>query len=126
VRYLAVLVGFGFGVQALLGALTLDIAPSMIARSLHQGPLPIALTLLAGTLLFVSLNLIPAIAWWTLHRRTRSARAWAITASLIDIAWTPLVARCSESGAVLLAVIGIFGLVAFLSPSHLRAGLRGR
>lgn len=116
VRYLATLVCLGFGVQALLGIVTLGVAPSMFAMSLY----PIAITLLAGTLLFVSLNLLPAIACWTIQKGKRSARAWAIAASLIDIAWTPIVALCTEFGAVLLALLGISGLVAFLGPLLLR------
>jgi hypothetical protein len=123
-QYLATFVRFGFIFQTLLGILTLGIAPSMVASVLHRGPLHIGAMVLAGMLLFGSLNLIPAIACWTLHKGKRSARAWAIAASLIDIAWTPLVAQCTESGAVLLALIGISGLVAFLDRSFLSKGLR--
>jgi hypothetical protein len=115
VQYLAAFVRFGFGLQALVGLVTLRVAPSMVARRLHQGILPLAITLLAGTLLFASLNLIPAIAWWTLGRRERSARVWAIVASVVNIAWSPLVARCTESGGMLLALIGICGLAAFVA-----------
>lgn len=89
----------------------------MVASRLDQGLLAIALTLLAGTILFVSLNLVPVIACWTLHRGKRSARAWAIAASLINIAWTPLVAGCTRFGAMLLALIGICGLIAFWGRS---------
>jgi hypothetical protein len=113
-RPLATFARLGFVFQSLLGIVTLAIAPSMVAMSLHQGPLHIAATALAGILLFGSLNLIPAIACFAFHKGMRSARAWAIAASLIDILWTPLVAQCTESGAVLLALIGISGLAAFL------------
>jgi len=121
-RSLASFVRFGFVFQALLGIVTLGIAPSMVARVLHRGPLHIAAMVLAGMLLFGSLNLIPAVACWTLHKGKRSARAWVIAASLIDILWTPLVAQCTESGAVLLALIGISGLAAFLGRPLLREG----
>lgn len=112
-RYLASFVRFGFGFQAFLGIFTFAVAPSMVSSSLHQGLFVIALTLLAGTILFVSLNLIPAIAWWALREGKRSARAWTIAACLINIAWTPLVAGCTKSGAMLLALIGICGLIVF-------------
>jgi hypothetical protein len=112
-QYLSAFACFGFAVQSLLGILTLSIAPSMVATRLHQGPLFVAITLLAGTLLFVSLNLLPAIAWWTLRKGKPSARGWAIAASLINLAWVPLVASCTESGAMLLALLGVCGLVAF-------------
>src|SRR6266404_6895699 len=121
-RHLATFVRFGFVFQSLLGILTLGIAPSMVAMSLHQGPLHIAAMALAGMLLFGSLNLLLAIACFAFHKVKRSARAWAIAASLIDILWTPLTAQCTEFGAVLLALIGISGLAAFLRRPLLSEG----
>jgi hypothetical protein len=112
-RYLGDFARFGFAVQALLGILTLQIAPSMVQRRLREGALYVAITLLAGTILFVSLNVLPAIAWWTLRKGQRSARNWALAASLVDIVWSPPVASCTEFGAVALALIGVCGLVGF-------------
>lgn len=119
-RSLTPLVCLGFGLQALLGIATLALAPDMVARSLHRGSRSIAITLLAGVLLFGSLNLIPGIALWTICMGSRWARAWAVAASILNLAWTPLVAQCTESGAVLLTLIGLFGLAGFLWPLRFR------
>jgi hypothetical protein len=121
VRYLGILVRFGFSLQAFLGIFTVAIAPSMVERNPHQSFRSIAITLVAGVYLFASLNLLPGIAAWTLCQGKRSAHGWSIAASLVDIAWSPLVARCTESTAVVLALIGICGLIETLGQLLLKA-----
>ena len=120
-RVFGVLALFGFGVQAILGLLTLSIAPSMVSARIHQGPLFVAITLLTGGLIFVSLNVLPAIACWTLYKRQSAVGNWVIAASLVNIAWSPLVASCTTAGAVAIALIGVCGLAAFWTRPMVRA-----
>jgi hypothetical protein len=119
-RPLAQFVAICFCLQAFLGLVTIGIAPSMMAKTRGEGLLDAVIMALAGILLFGCLHLIPAIAWWTISQGKRSARAWCTIASLLNICWVPIVARCTESGAVLLALIGIAGLISCLSRPRTR------
>jgi hypothetical protein len=62
------------------------------------------------------------IAWWTVFREKRSARAWGIAASLVFILWTLLPLVMSPhyfwKGDLLLFGTGIAGLTAFAWPGQ--------
>jgi hypothetical protein len=71
----------------------------------------------------LALDLVPAIAWWTLKKGKRSGRAWALAASFIDLIAIPATGHARSfrlfSRALHLplwgvgAVLGAAGLVAF-------------
>ena len=62
------------------------------------------------------------LAWWTVFREKRSARAWGIAASMVFILWTllPLVIppHFFWNGGLLLLGIGLVGLIAFVWPGQ--------
>jgi hypothetical protein len=69
----------------------------------------------------LALQIVPAIAWWTLKKGNRHARAWALAASVVNLLPLPAVSRSwiifsglrhSMAGLVS-ALIGIAGLIAF-------------
>ena len=97
-------------------------------------PVPSAWLRIAGAAFSLSLpiqSVVYAMAWWTVWRRKRSARGWAITASLLFVVHSGLVlyvARNFSQQAALWNVIltvlaiGVAGLIVF-SPRNLAARL---
>lgn len=60
------------------------------------------------------------LAWWTVFREKRAARAWGIAASMVFILWTllPLVSppHFFQKGDLSLLGVGLVGLIAFAWP----------
>jgi hypothetical protein len=126
-RGLAKVVRFCFGLQAL--ALVGDVAALIIplvflsrratSGRLHADVGPVILAALGG----LAVDLFPAIAWWTLKQGKQSGRAWAVTASFIDLIAIPATGHARSfrlfSKALHLplwgvsALVGVAGLVAF-------------
>jgi hypothetical protein len=110
---LAKFVRFCFGLEAL----SLIAAVPIFLIAVFKLSLFSQLTALGALLL----NIVPAIAWWTLKKGNRNARIWALAASIVNLiplnaAVRPLMvfsrmahARVGFVGAL----IGIAGLIAF-------------
>ncbi len=72
----------------------------------------------------LALNVVPAIAWWTLKRGNRQARYWALAASVVNLlplraAMHPLMffSKFAHLRVGLVgALIGVAGLIAFARP----------
>jgi len=123
---LAKFVRFCFGLEALslIAAVPIFLITAVkLSLNLGWRQAPSSLFLLSeltalGALL---LNIVPAIAWWTLKKGNRNARIWALAASVVNLiplnaAVRPLMvfSRMAHTRVGFLgALIGVAGLVAF-------------
>ena len=86
----------------------------------QQVPLPLFRRLLVATSFYVVVIAICGLAWWSIWKGKRSAKSWAIAASLMNILlflrYLIFPSRPVWNHHVGLLFIGIVGLVAFLWP----------
>jgi len=69
----------------------------------------------------LALQMVPAIAWWTLKKGNRHARVWALAASVVNVLPLPAVSRSwmifsglkHSPAGLITALIGVAGLIAF-------------
>jgi hypothetical protein len=110
---LAKFVRFCFGLEAL----SLIAAVPIFLIAVFKLGLYSQLTTLGALLL----NIVPAIAWWTLKKGNRSARIWALAASVVNLIplnagmrpWMVFSRMAHNRAGFLGALIGVAGLIAF-------------
>lgn len=121
------LVRFCLGVEALglFGSISLFFSVLASLRSWAPGDDDAStgspLLILAVPVLVILINAVPAVAWWTLRTAKRSARAWAVAASFVNLLILILGVRMSLlTGATnllpvygLCGAVGVLGLAAF-------------
>ena len=101
-------------VFAFISLVCLQVAVSTILFTIHRRHSPFLLLRFLVPVLSTIQAAIFGMAWWTVWKKRRSARAWGIVASLINLLLSVALIYFSRSeGVLVMLAIGIVGLIAF-------------